>query len=322
MAASLLIVGSDDFCNLICCQIQSGEPLTLEVAPTAEEALLVVQAQQPDVIILQDEVDALFEFCRSIKQQNRLVWIYTLVICDAQSALSRRSGQCLQFTAEALEHGADACIELTLEASSFHDDEKRLLQAQLQAGLRRVRSYRDIARTNDVLSAIALSDPLTELNNRRALEWELPRQIHHARERDIPISVLMLDVDFFKRINDTYGHLVGDRALQLISARLRYNLRFYDTPFRYGGEEFVIILNNTGSKDAKLIGQRLCHLIADQPFAVEDNLDLHITVSAGTASLNPTDDDKGISLLRRADQYLLLAKAKGRNQILSAEDDV
>ena len=131
----------------------------------------------------------------------------------------------------------------------------------------------------------------------------------------------MMDVDFFKRINDTYGHLIGDRALKLISARLRHNLRFYDTPFRYGGEEFVIILNNTGQKEAKLIGQRLCNLIAEQPFAVGDELDLSITISAGTASLRIDDDEKGINLLRRADQYLLKAKSQGRNKVLSAEED-
>ncbi|MEM7770206.1 MAG: diguanylate cyclase [Cyanobacteria bacterium P01_A01_bin.37] len=320
MNASVLIVGSDDFFNLIRHHIGSVEYLTIATAPTGQEALLIVQAQQPDILVLQAGRIDILELCQTLKQQSHLSWIYSLVVgCSDQNLLYNHAETQAELTSEVLEHGADAC--LWLETNGQQERKKRLLQAQLHAGLRRVHSYREIARTNDLLSAIALSDPLTELNNRRALEWELPRQINNARDREIPISVLMLDVDFFKRINDTHGHLVGDRALKLISARLRHNLRFYDTPFRYGGEEFVIILNNTGWKDAKLIGQRLCNLIAEQPFAVGEHLDLSITVSAGAASLKHDDDEKGISLLRRADQYLLKAKSRGRNQILSADED-
>jgi two-component system cell cycle response regulator len=175
-------------------------------------------------------------------------------------------------------------------------------------------------RTNDLLSAIALSDPLTELNNRRAFEWELPRQIQNARNRNMPISLIMLDVDYFKTINDTYGHLVGDRALQLFSARLRHNLRFYDTPFRYGGEEFVLILSDTGSQEATLIAHRICQLISQQAFAINETLDLNLTVSAGAASLRANDDTRGMSLLHRADQNLLKAKSQGRNRVVSDED--
>lgn len=320
MDASILIVGSDDFCNLIRELVGAVEHLTIEKAPTSEEALLIVQAQQPDMVILQAGNEANLDLCQTIKKQSRLAWIYSVIVELIESSQpSKDVEKQQQLTSEALEWGADAYLWLTMD---HHTEVKtRLLHAHLQAGLRRVHGYREIVRTNDLLSAIALSDPLTELNNRRALEWELPRQIYNARDRGIPISVLMMDVDFFKRINDTYGHLIGDRALKLISARLRHNLRFYDTPFRYGGEEFVIILNNTGQKEAKLIGQRLCNLIAEQPFAVGDELDLSITISAGTASLRIDDDEKGINLLRRADQYLLKAKSQGRNKVLSAEED-
>ncbi len=321
MDASILIVGTDDFCNSIWELIGTVEHLTIENAPTSDEALLIIQAQQPDMVIIQAKMGGALELCQTIKQQSRLAWIYGLVVGlmpETQKVCEFAETQS-QLISQALEWGADAYVWLTLEHQEEAD--AQFLHAYLKAGLRRVHGYREIVRTNDLLSAIALSDPLTELNNRRAFEWELPRQIHNARERGVPISLLMLDVDFFKTINDTYGHLVGDRALKLISARLRHNLRFYDTPFRYGGEEFVIILNNTGPTEAKRIGHRLCKLIAEQPFAVGDDLDLFITVSAGTASLRLDDDEKGMSLLRRADQYLLKAKSQGRNQVLSAEEN-
>lgn len=194
------------------------------------------------------------------------------------------------------------------------------LKLQLQVGIRRVQHYRELMRQNDLLSAIALSDPLTELNNRRAFEWEVPRKIQNARHREAPLSLLVLDVDYFKSINDSYGHLAGDRALQLLAARLRHHLRFCDTPFRYGGEEFVVILSDTDAEEAIQIGNRLRRRIAEKPFALSDVLDVQITISVGSASLLPSDDERGISLLNRADRYLLTAKARGRNQVVSSLD--
>ena len=194
------------------------------------------------------------------------------------------------------------------------------LKMQLQVGIRRVHNHRELMRQNDLLSAIALSDPLTELNNRRAFEWELPRKIQNARHRQAPLSLLVLDVDYFKSINDNYGHLAGDRALQLLSARLRHHLRFCDTPFRYGGEEFVVILSDTDTEEAVQIGHRLCCRIAEKPFALSDVLDVQITISIGSASLLPSDDERGMSLINRADRYLFVAKSQGRNQVVSCHD--
>lgn len=323
MDASILIVGRDEFCQSILEAIQPSANLTLETAPTPQEAFPLIQAQQPDLVIILSRQAGVIDLCRNIRLNNRLTWMYCIVVeslppSDALVEDLQPIETLVQTQAKFLTEGADAFLTFNLSLMPAHAE---LLQAQIQAGLRRVQSHREIVRANDLLSAIALSDPLTELNNRRAFEWELPRQIKNARERNAPLSLLMLDVDYFKSINDQYGHLVGDRALKLISARLRHNLRFYDTPFRYGGEEFVIILNNTAPKEARRIGQRLCNLIAKQAFNIDDQLELTITVSAGTASLRPDDDGKGISVLRRADQYLLRAKSQGRNRILSAEDE-
>ncbi len=323
MDASILIVGRDEFCQSILDAIQPSANLTIETAPDPKEAFPLIQAQQPDLIIVLSRQPGVLDLCRTIRRNNRLTWMYCIVVESLPSATEIAELQpieaLLQKQSQFLMEGADAFLALDLFSVLAH---MQLLQAQVQAGLRRVQSHREIVRANDLLSAIALSDPLTELNNRRAFEWELPRQINNARERNAPLSLLMLDVDYFKSINDQYGHLVGDRALKLISARLRHNLRFYDTPFRYGGEEFVIILNNTAAKEALRIGQRLCNLIARQAFNIDDQLELTITVSAGTASLRPDDDSKGISFLRRADQFLLKAKSQGRNRILSAEDNL
>ncbi|NJO51387.1 MAG: diguanylate cyclase [Leptolyngbyaceae cyanobacterium RM2_2_4] len=343
MNASILVVGGNNFLATFVQLIQQVADFTLEVASDPDEAMPLIQAQQPDLLVMQAGQPTTLELCQQIKAQSRLSWIYCIIVANwnevaegrppVESSLTSKL-EFVESRANALETGADAYVNLSLDR--FFDQElteklqaqwinnaiaqqKRLFCAYIRAGLRRVQNHRELMRTNDLLSAIALSDPLTELNNRRAFEWELPRQIHNARAREMPISLIMLDVDFFKSINDNYGHLVGDRALKLLSARLRHNLRFYDTPFRYGGEEFVVILSDTGFQEAGLIAQRLCRLIANQPFNISDTLDLTITVSAGAASLRDRDDAKGIDLLERADRNLLKAKSLGRNRVVCEE---
>ncbi len=290
----------------------------------------LIQAQQPDLVILQGNLPGGLELCCQIKEQARLSWIYCIMLDSPaqmlESAWMDRNWE-MDSRIEALENGADAYLWLpqnNFKGEPLDKDisaqQDRLLRSQIISGLRMVKNHRELMRTNDILSAIALSDPLTELNNRRALDWELPRQVLNARSRSEPLSLIMLDVDYFKNINDTYGHPVGDRTLQLISSRLRHNLRFRDTLFRYGGEEFVIILSNTDHQEALLVAHRLCRLISDQPFAIDENLDLNLTISAGAASLKNTDDSRGASLLQRADQNLLQAKSTGRNRVFGFFD--
>ncbi|GAB4144610.1 MAG: hypothetical protein Fur0046_22060 [Cyanobacteria bacterium J069] len=327
MDASILIVGDGDFLASLSALAPDLATFTVEVAPNPHEATPLIQAQQPDLLMIQASQAGSLELCQQIKSQSHLAWIYCVVLDDRQPPTASDWGDRWQddvnLEITALSLGADAFVELwraKTQGKTTDGEVQHLISAHVQAGVRRVQNHRELIRTNDILSAIALSDPLTELNNRRAFEWELPRQIHNARLRGMPISLLMLDVDFFKSINDTYGHLVGDRALQLIASRLRHNLRFYDTPFRYGGEEFVIILSDTGNQEAEAIATRLCRLIGEQPFVINDSLDLTITISAGTASLLSQDDARGTSLLRRADQNLLRAKALGRNRVVGGLD--
>lgn len=332
MDASILLIGGEKFRSSLLDSIQAIATLTVESVADSFEAMPLILAQQPDLLLIEaSQIDSL-ELCRQIKAQGRLAWIYCILVNSQPYPEDGRTRTPIEQEIEALEAGADtylqfplnlasevtfaAASELNFEATPQTSYFRQLLQARIRAGWRQVQTYRDLMRTNDVLSAIALSDPLTALNNRRAFEWELPRQIQNARNRGIPISLIMLDVDYFKSINDTYGHLAGDQVLKFLSARLRHNLRIYDTPFRYGGEEFVVILSNTGCQEAFSIANRLCQLISEQPYAIDETLDLTVTISAGTATLEPHDDSKGLSLLQRADQCLLQAKNQGRNRVV------
>ena len=316
MDASVLLVGSNPFQALLLDLIRGLATFTVQRVTNPGEAMPLIQAQQPDLLLVQANQSDSLTLCQQIKSQNRLAWIYCIFIDDQPQNLVEQ----MQIEANGLEAGADAFLWLPVNCMAALEANQqqwqRLIQAHVKVGLRRVHNHRELMRTNDVLSAIALSDPLTELNNRRAFEWELPRQIQNARNRNLPISLMMLDVDFFKSVNDTYGHLVGDAVLKLLSARMRHNLRFYDTPFRYGGEEFVIILSDTDRQEAYQIACRLSQLISEQPFVIGDDLDLTVTVSIGVATLSDGDDPRGASLLQRADQRLLQAKNQGRNRVV------
>ncbi|MEP0755871.1 diguanylate cyclase [Coleofasciculus sp. FACHB-129] len=328
MDAFVLVVGTDAFLATFLTRIAALVGGAVEAASQLDEVIPLLEKRLPYILILQASLEGSLEFCYQLKQHNQLAGIYCILIEDRpelahEQTLSDRHRK-LALMAEALEKGADAYLQIApvrRRSAALAQEEiglqDRLLAAQIQMGLRKVQNYRQLMRTNDLLSTMALSDPLTELNNRRALEWELPRQIQNARSRSIPLSLVMLDVDFFKSINDTYGHLIGDRVLQLLSARLQHNLRFQDTLFRYGGEEFVVILSHTDVQEAPVVAHRLCRLICEQPFRINPTLSLTITISLGTGTLNATDDIKGVNLLQRADQNLLQAKSDGRNRVVS-----
>jgi len=133
--------------------------------------------------------------------------------------------------------------------------------------------------------------------------------------------LMVVDIDYFKSVNDRYGHLVGDDVLKNLAKRLLANMRFYDTPFRYGGEEFVITLNKTDLVEATTIAERLRESMDQKPFELTHLLGestlLPVTVSIGLTELHADDDEQGRSLLHRADQNLLLAKGAGRNRVVS-----
>jgi two-component system cell cycle response regulator len=328
MNFSILVFGSHEFLATLPAQILNTTACNLEVIADFNQAISQIQISPPDVIFVQASLDRGIELCDWLKNHAQLSWLYCILFEDRPYQLAAKSKQDLcwewEMVSTALKQGADAYIWQIVD-ENLDDQSVRLaahhqvILAHLSVGLRKAQRYRELMRTNDLLSAIALADSLTEISNRRALEWELPRQIKKSRTQGFPLSLVILDIDFFKKVNDTYGHLVGDRLLQLLSQRLRSNLRSKDTPFRYGGEEFVVLLANTTGEEAMIVAERLNRIVAEQPFAINEELAIPVTISLGIASLQSDDDGKGYSLLNRADQCLLNAKSLGRNQAVSWE---
>ncbi|MGL4506007.1 MAG: membrane-associated sensor domain-containing protein [Aeromonas sobria] len=169
------------------------------------------------------------------------------------------------------------------------------------------------------LDQLAKQDPLTGVANRRHFNIELERALAHSQENGAPLSLILIDVDYFKRFNDHYGHQVGDMCLKEVAQALKRSVRTpSDLVARYGGEEFVLLLPNTDSEAATAVAQRLQDGLASlQLEHLASDVAPWVTVSQGIASI--VSGEGANQLLERADQAIYLAKASGRNQFCVAE---
>jgi two-component system cell cycle response regulator len=163
---------------------------------------------------------------------------------------------------------------------------------------------------------LAATDALTGLNNRRYMEAHLEVLEAAARSGGEPLSLIVVDVDNFKIINDTYGHAAGDSVLRELAARLRRHTRGIDTACRLGGEEFVILLPTTSPGDACQIGEHVRQAVAGEPFAINRDQKIAVTASIGIASLEG-GHDSAQALVARADKALYDAKRAGRNRVVA-----
>lgn len=161
---------------------------------------------------------------------------------------------------------------------------------------------------------LATTDGLTELYNHRYFQDTLRKQIDSSRRYEQNFSLIILDIDFFKKFNDKYGHQVGDEVLRTVSKILRKNTRTTDYVCRYGGEEMSIILPQTPKKEALINAQRICDAVAQTPLKISNNEEVKITISLGVSTF-PENGDNPQKLIEYADQALYNAKENGRNQV-------
>lgn len=234
---------------------------------------------------------------------------YRHTATDTHLRLGETSGIEVNYS---LAHQGDCLGELSLTVASGlsepKQDQLETLVRCLLFPLRNALLYRQAVQAS-------LKDPLTGAGNRVALEQGLAREAELSRRHGQPLSVVMLDMDHFKALNDTYGHQAGDAALKAVVLLLREQLRNIDMVFRFGGEEFVLVLSNSGEDAASVVAERiraavqnLCLLIGDK------QVRLSASLGCATFQLSETPEE----LLRRADQALYKAKHKGRNQICAA----
>lgn len=163
---------------------------------------------------------------------------------------------------------------------------------------------------------LAFVDSLTQIFNRRYFDQRFAKEIGRAQRYQRAMSVLMIDIDYFKNYNDLLGHLAGDEALRQVADLLEKNLRKADVVCRYGGEEFVVILPEISAEAAGKVAEKLRQAIAAASFSGEENLpDKHLTISIGVAAF-PENGKNAEEMLKRADQALYKAKQSGRNRVM------
>ena len=164
---------------------------------------------------------------------------------------------------------------------------------------------------------LAVTDGLTDMYNHRYFQEQMKLNIDHSKRYGAPFSLIMVDIDFFKKFNDKYGHQSGDAVLRQVAQTIKRNIRSTDIPCRYGGEEMSVILTNTKKEEAVVVAQKICEAVRNKEFELATGDWTHVTISVGVAAM-PDNSDTTEGLIEYADKCLYIAKENGRNQVVSS----
>ena len=263
-------------------------------ARDGEEGLEMARQHCPDLILLDVDMPNLngFDVCRILQRDVELHTI-PIIFVTAFSKLEDRI--------KGLDLGAVDYVTKPFDAFE--------LRARVRAALR-------TKQLQDMLINSANMDPLTELPNRRTLIEHLGQEWARAQRYGSVFSVIMADIDLFKRINDTYGHTIGDKVLKQVARTFTEQCRKLDLPTRYGGEEFAIIVPNEPRHKAAILAERFRSKIENLSMRIEENT-IQITVSFGVADSSTSTSEE--NLIHTADEALYRAKQEGRNRVAIAD---
>jgi two-component system, cell cycle response regulator len=273
------------------------------VASDGEEAWQVLRKGGIDLAVLDWMMpgrDGL-SLCRALRAESGTGHLYIILLTARGQHEDIVSG---------LDAGADDYL-----VKPFDADE---LRARLRAGMRIVTLERGLFDANLRLQTLASTDELTGLANRRAIVARLEEELSRAVRTGAHPSVVLLDVDHFKQVNDQYGHPAGDAVLRELSARLSGAVRDYDQVARMGGDEFLVVLAETGEETARKVAERLRQAITQTPFPVSEGEALPITSSLGLAAAGP--GTRVEEILSLADQSLYVSKRGGGDRVSCASD--
>ncbi|WP_454061308.1 GGDEF domain-containing response regulator [Candidatus Nitrospira salsa] len=271
-----------------------------------EEAWKILQSDDlPQVAILDWMMPGLdgVQVCQKVRARSGDPYVYVILLTGRDETQDLIAG---------LEAGADDYL-----CKPFHLGE---LEARLRSGKRIVDLQAQLIAARETLRVQAMQDPLTKSLNHGAIMDYLHRELARAQRDSLPLSLIMVDLDEFKQVNDTYGHLAGDYVLVETTRRFHECLRPYDAIGRYGGEEFLIVLPGSDESTAMKQAERIQASLLDEPIRVSDSA-IAITVSQGVTTWEPPFSDDVRSLINAADNALYLVKSSGRNGIEFIEYD-
>jgi two-component system, cell cycle response regulator len=279
-----------------------GDEQTIDVEPEPGNALFRAAEGNYDVVIV------------SLALENS----DGLRLCSQLRSLERTRNVTLLAIAEPGDHSRLVRgLEIGVNDYLIRPIDRNEMLARVRTQVRR-RRYTERLRDNVQMSIeMAITDALTGLHNRRYMESHLSTLVEQAGLRGKPLAVLVLDMDYFKSVNDTHGHDAGDDVLREFSQRLKKSIRGIDLACRYGGEEFVVVMPETDMAVATMVAERLRRRIACEPFPVCRGANaVEITISIGIAALSSASDTAA-NILKRADQALYRAKRDGRNRVVA-----
>ncbi len=300
---------------------RNGRILIVDDRASAAERLAATLATEHTVEIEADPAAALFHAAEghfdllivSLELEN----FDGLRLCSQVRSLDRTRGVPILAMAQA-DNNARLVRGLEIGVNDYliRPVDKNELLARTRTQIRKKR-YTERLRDNVQMSIeMAITDALTGLFNRRYMETHLGTLLEQASSRGKPLSVLILDIDYFKSINDTHGHDAGDDVLREFALRIRKSIRNIDLACRYGGEEFVVVMPETDMAVATMVAERLRRRIASEAFPIQQGArSIEVTISIGIAALNDAQD-AAANILKRADQALYRAKRDGRNRVV------
>lgn len=244
------------------------------------------------------------EICKRIRKSPGEFYVYILLV----TAKTQKRD-----LIEAMEAGADDYLTKPFD---FYE-----LRLRLRAGERILKLQETLMATQEALRFQATHDPLTGLWNRSAIIDMLEIELSRARRQGSSIGLIMGDLDHFKKINDTYGHVVGDKVLRVAAQRLSSSVRPYDYIGRYGGEEFLILLPGCQHEDLLGVAERLRKSINESPITINEEKRLSFSISLGAATVDPVGDFQVDQLIKLVDVALYRAKSLGRNRVEVANEE-
>jgi len=277
------------------------------VARDGIEAYRILQAENaPKLAILDWKMPGIegVEICRKVREEAGESYTYIILLTSQQRDEDLIIG---------MEAGADDYI-----VKPFKHNE---LKVRLRAGRRIIELQEELLAARNILHEKAIHDSLTGLLNHGEILSILDKELARSERDGLCVSIIMADIDHFKKINDTYGHLAGDAILRIIARKMHSLVRAYDSIGRYGGEEFLIILSECCQECAAAFAERLRANISRDSMDTSEGK-IPVTISLGVATCSGKGRLDGVSLIRAADAALYKAKENGRNRVETASDQL